>query len=86
MQPCIQPFAVRQGSLPIDPVFAIALAFSRVIGRIRIRYARDLLAPLLAYSLPILCLFCADWLLFNYHFSRETAKKHQRNTKETANE
>ena len=55
MQPCIQPFAVRKLSLPIDPVFAITLAFSRVIGRIRVRYARDLLAPLLAYSLPILC-------------------------------
>ncbi|RKF30824.1 hypothetical protein BCY89_17950 [Sphingobacterium siyangense] len=35
--------------------------------------------------LLILCLFSADWLLFNYHFSRETAKKHQRNGKRIAN-
>jgi len=55
MQPCVQPFAVRQVNLPIAPVFAIALAFSRVIGRNRVRYATGLLAPLLAYSLPILC-------------------------------
>jgi len=35
--------------------------------------------------LLILCLFSADWLLFNYRFSRETAKKHQRNGKRIAN-
>lgn len=40
---------------PIDRIFAIAFAFSRVIGRFRVRYARGLLAPLLTYSLPTGC-------------------------------
>lgn len=64
MQPCVQPFAVRQVSLPIDPVFAIALAFSSRIARIRLRHARGLRATLLAYSLPILCRLVAIYLPF----------------------
>jgi len=75
IQPCIQPFAVRKVSFPIDRIFAIAFAFSRGIARIRVRYTRGLRAPLLAYSLPIGCYLIAI-----------LAEKQRKNTKETANE
>jgi hypothetical protein len=81
IEPCIQPFAVRQINLPIAPVFVVTFAFSRVIARIHVRYARGLLAPLRAYSLPIGCYLIAILAQKQRKNTKETAKKRQTNSK-----
>lgn len=69
---------------PIDRIFAIAFAFSRVIGRFRVRYARGLLAPLLTYSLPTGCSLVTILAEKQRKNTKETANKHQSNSRETA--
>jgi len=69
---------------PIDRIFAIAFAFSRVIGRIRLRYPKGLLAPLFAYSLPTGCYLVTILAEKQRKNTNQTAKKHQSNSRETA--
>ncbi|WP_367210041.1 hypothetical protein [Sphingobacterium sp. R2] len=69
---------------PIDRIFAIAFAFSRVIGRIRLRYPRGLLAPLFAYSLPTGCYLVTILAEKQLKNTNQTAEKRQRNSRETA--
>jgi len=69
---------------PIDRIFAIAFAFSRVIGRIRLRYPRGLLAPLFAYSLPTGCYLVTILAEKQRKNTNQTAEKRQRNSRETA--
>jgi len=69
---------------PIDRIFAIAFAFSRVIGRFRVRYARGLLSPLLTYSLPTGCSLVTILAEKQRKNTKETANKHQSNTNQTA--
>lgn len=67
---------------PIDRIFAIAFAFSRVIGRFRVRYARGLLAPLLTYSLPTGCYLVTILAEKHQSNTNQTAEKQQRNSNE----
>ncbi|MDF2852674.1 MAG: hypothetical protein K0S31_3359 [Sphingobacterium multivorum] len=67
---------------PIDRIFAIAFAFSMVIGRFRVRYARGLRAPLLAYSLPTGCYLVTILAEKQRKNTKETPIKQQRNSNE----